>query len=184
MQSEDELVSVLENALIAHGSRADIGEEFQRPELDVLRYFWKRVRLNRLPFVGHALSLVAVVRQPADLPATRAGSLALIGRIGAAINGRYPPWSRHSGLSVGLTVVIVSREPIAPGDEETLGSVLNGSRTLRSRAQPLAIVRVHLEDEAMAIALGAGPDGLFPEPKAVADALTPRLGRHLPPMSW
>ncbi len=43
-----------------------------------------------------------------------------------------------------------------------------------------ALVRVNLGQEAMAFQLAGSPDGLFPEPVALADALTLQFRRFVP----
>ncbi len=52
----------------------------------------------------------------------------------------------------------------------------------RTRVVPLGLIRVNLGQEAMSLALTRPPGGLFPEPEAVADALTTRLRRFVPLM--
>ena len=50
----------------------------------------------------------------------------------------------------------------------------------RMRSVPLGLIRLNLGQEAMAFALAAGPAGLFPEPVALADALTKHFRRFVP----
>ena len=50
----------------------------------------------------------------------------------------------------------------------------------RSRVVPLGLIRINLGQEAMAFQLAGGPDDLYPEPAALADALTARFRRYVP----
>jgi len=176
---EEEFLSRLDEILRPIGLRTDEGEAFREPSLDVLRYDVRPVRLHRVPILGRALAVVATLRQPVDVGLAEGGYPKLLRRIAMAINGRYPPWP--CGLTVGLTVIVLTPEPIAPGDDAALQSAL---RTIpRMRAVPLGLLRVNLGQEGLAFALTSGPPGLFPEPAALADGLTPHLRRfvdHLP----
>jgi len=96
-----------------------------------------------------------------------------------AVNGRFPP-SRRLGLGgVGLTVVVLTPEPIAAEDDEVLKAALGGA-TGRSRVVPLGLIRINLGQEAMSFQIAQGPDDLFPEPVALADALTVKFRRFVP----
>jgi hypothetical protein len=77
-----------------------------------------------------------------------------------------------------LTCLVLTPEPIGPGDDAVLGTVLG--RLPRMRAVPLAVIRVNLGQEAMSLALTSDPDNLFPEALVLAEALTPRLRRFVP----
>jgi hypothetical protein len=173
--SEDDLFEILDPALSTLGAVVAGGDSYQQPLLDVLRYYTRPVRLSRMPVVGRALSVVAIVRQPTDLGLTVEGCQTLLRRTSMAVNDRFPPWK---ALSVGLTVVVLSPEPIQPIDDEAVQKAL-GTRS-RLRAVPLALFRLNLGQEALAMALSQGLDGLFAEPEAVADALTPRFRRFVP----
>ncbi|MBX6316511.1 MAG: hypothetical protein IRY99_26900 [Isosphaeraceae bacterium] len=175
---EDDLFAILDPALRPLGVIPDVGEEFRSPPLDVLRYYYRTVRLGWMPLVGRALSLVAVVRQPLDLGLAHDGYRTLLARLAMAANGRYPPLRGGRGLTIALTTVVLTPEPIGPDDDATLGRSL--VRPSRSRAVPLGLIRLNLGQEAMALALQGGPPGLFPEPEAVADALMPRFRRFVP----
>lgn len=182
--TEDELLQSIEGTIGPLGSRADVGEEFRQPPLDIVRYFVRPVRLSRIPILGKALSVVAVVRQPVDLGFTKEGMKTLLDRIGRAINGRYPPFSRLGGLSVGLTAIILAPEPIRPEDDAALGSMLTSAGRSRTRCLPLALFQINPGQEAVSFALSAGPEGLFPEPERLADALCERLQRFVPPLTF
>ena len=156
---EDDLFTLLDAALKPLGSASSPGEEFASPALDVLRYDRRPVRLNRWPIVGKASSVVAVVRQPVDLPFTVDGTRRLLERTSIAVNGRFPPFPPGHGLAIGLTAIGLTPEPIGPDDESVLEQAL--SIRPRLRALPLGILRVNLGQEGMAMALTRGPDGLF-----------------------
>jgi len=179
---EDELLAVLEPTLEPFGFRTEDGEEFRVPPLDVLRYYRRPVRLHWLPMLGQAQSVVAVVRQPVDVAGTEAGCRTLLDRLARAVNGRFPPgWALGWG-SIGLSAVVLTPEPITANDDAKLGAGLKA--TLRSRVVPLAVIRINLGQEAMAFQLAGGPDGLFPEPVALVDALTSRFRRFVPMIEW
>jgi hypothetical protein len=176
---EDELFAWIDPVLRALGSTPEVGEEFREPPLDVLRYYHRPVRLSWVPVLGRAVSVVAVARQPIDVGLSIEGYRRFLKRLALAVNGRYPPW-RRGGLIIGLTVVVLTPEPIAPDDDATLREALGGPARTGTRAVPLGFIRLNLGQEAMALALASGPDGLFPEPEALADALTPHFRRFVP----
>jgi len=179
---DDELLAIFEPTLEPLGFRTEDGEDYRDPPLDVLRYYRRPVRLHWLPMIGQAQAVVAVVRQPVDLDGTEAGCRKLLDRLAGAVNGRFPPsWGLGWG-SVGLTTVVLTPEPIAAEDDAKLGAGLKAS--LRSRVVPLALVRLNLGQEAMAFQLAGGPDGLFPEPLALVDALTSKFRRFVPMIDW
>jgi hypothetical protein len=175
---EDDLLAQLDRVLRPLGAAPEPGDEFPAPPLNVLRYFRRPVRLHWLPGLGRALGLVAVVRQPIDLPFTAPGCTTLLDRLSRAVNTRFPPFSRRNGLAVGLTTVVLTPEPIRPEDDAVLASGL--ARPARSRCVPLGLLRVNLGQEAVAFALTNTPDGLYPEPQAIADALCESLRRFVP----
>jgi hypothetical protein len=78
---------------------------------------------------------------------------------------------------IGLTVVVLTPEPIGPDDDTVLSKAL--APAVRTRVVPLGLLRVNLGQEAMAMALTSSPDSLFPEPVALADALTVKLRRFV-----
>lgn len=174
-----EFLQRLDEILRPVGSRPDEGEAFREPPLDVLRYDVRPVRLHRVPIVGRALSVVATVRQPVDVGLATGGYPKLLRRLAMAINGRYPPWP--CGPTVGLTAIVLTPEPIQPGDDALLQAALKAIPRMRS--VPLGLLRVNLGQEGLAFALTAGPPGLFPEPAALADGLALHLRRfveHIP----
>ena len=118
---EDAFIDLVEPALQQAGLKSQGGEEFRQPPLDVLRYYHRTVRLGRIPILGSAQSVVLVARQPVDLDGSRASYERLLTRLAMASNGRFPPWK---GLSIGLNVVVLTPEPIAPGDDDMLRTVL------------------------------------------------------------
>ena len=93
-----------------------------------------------------------------------------------AANGRFPPWQ---GLVIGLTAMIVTPEPIAPADDAMLRQVLD-LKLRRMRVVPFGLIRINLGQEAIAMAINDSPDGLFPEPTRLADALCEHFRRFVP----
>lgn len=176
---EDQLIALIEPVLRELGAVREAGESFREPPLDVLGYYPRRVRLGWVPVFGRALGVVMVARQPADVAGTQAGYQRLLARLAMAANGRFPPWQ---GLVVGLTAVVVTPEPIAPGDDAMLRRVLD-ARLRRMRAVPFGLMRVNLGQEAIALAINSGPAGLFPEPGRLADVLCEHLRRFVPLVS-
>ena len=114
---EDPFIELIDPLLRAQGSILEDGEEFREPNLTVLRYYRRRVRLGPIPMFGKALSVVTVVRQPIDLDGSQAGQTKLLTRLALAVNGRFPPWK---GLVIGLTSLVITPEPIGPGDDAIL----------------------------------------------------------------
>jgi hypothetical protein len=176
---EADLFAIIDPVLRAAGAVPDEGEEYREPPLDVLRYHRRPVRLSRVPWFGRALSVVAVVRQPLDIVGvTTPGLRQLLTRLAMAVNSRYPPWLAPRAAVIGLTTLVLTSEPIAPGDDALLGTGL--TRLPRLRVVPFGLIRVNLGQEALAMALTSDPDRLFPESAAMADALIPHLGRFVP----
>ena len=174
---EDDLFDWLDAALQAFGSVAVDGEDSRDPPLDVLRYYRRAVRLHALPILGRSLSIIAVVRQPIDVDSI-AGYPKLLKRVGIAVNSRFPPWKKPGGLSVGLTTLVTTPEPIGPQEDEALGKTL--ATRPSARVVSLGLIRLNLGQEAMSFALASGPHGLFPEPEAIVDGLTPHFRRFVP----
>jgi hypothetical protein len=181
--TEERFLELIDPVLRALGASPVDGEEYRTPPLDVYRYYRRPTRTSRLPWLGRGLSVVAVARQPVDVPSSEAGFRTLLGRLAMAANGRFPP-SLRDGLTLGLTAVVLTSEPIAPEDESTLAKVVDGRPLPRQRAVPLGLIRLNLGQEAVAFALASGPPGVFPEPTALADALTPHFRRFVPLLNW
>ena len=177
---EDQFFDLIDPVLKPLGLREEEGEEFREPPLDVLRYYRRPVRLHWLPVIGRAQAVVAVARQPLDVGLTGSSKdyRAFFARLSMAVNAQFPPGSRLGWGSIGLTVVALTPEPIAAEDDALLKAALEAPA--RSRVVPLGVVRVNLGQEAMAFQLAGSPDGLFPEPVAIADALTLRFRRFVP----
>jgi hypothetical protein len=173
---EDQLFERMDPLLGSLGASPEDGEEFREPALDVLRYYRRTVRLGAIPFLGRGLGVVAVVRQPVEVDLSDAGYTKLLTRVAMAASGRYPPWK---GLVIGLTCLVLTPEPIGPGDDAVLGRVL-GISLRRYRVVPFGLIRVNLGQEAVSFALKASPDGLFPESEKLADALSEHLRRFVP----
>jgi hypothetical protein len=81
---------------------------------------------------------------------------------------------------IGLTTVIVTTDLIAPEDEQFLPLALPSQS--RSRIVPMGLLRVNLEQEAFAFAIGPAPQDLFPEATTLADGFSQVLGRFVPPL--
>lgn len=173
---EAELFDLIDPVLDELQARPEDGEEFASPPLDILRYYFRPVRLSRIPFFGRSTSVVAVLRQPVDLGISTNGYRTLLTRVAMAANGRFPPW--RSGLSLGLTLIILTSEPVQPDDEATLKTAFIGLSRMRS--VPLGLIRLNLGQEAMAVTLAGAPDGLFPEPEQLATKLAEHFKRYLP----
>jgi hypothetical protein len=177
---EDQFLDLIGPVLKPLGHREEDGEEFRQPPLDVLRYYCRPVRLHWLPMIGRARALVAVVRQPVDVGLTGSSTdyRAFLARLAMAVNGRFPPSHAAGWGSIGLTAVVLTPEPIAAEDDALMKVALQAST--RSRVVPLGLVRVNLGQEAMSFQLAGVSDGLFPEPAAIADALTLKFRRFVP----
>ena len=173
---EDQLIDRIEPVLQELGSVLEPGEEFRTPPLEVLRYSRRKVRSSWVPILGSALSVVMVVRQPVDVPGSRDGYQRLLTRLAMAANGRFPPWR---GLVIGLTAIILTPEPIGPGDDAMLRQVL-AVNLRRMRVVPFGLIRINLGQEAIALAINSSPDELFPDPGRLADALCEQFRRYVP----
>jgi hypothetical protein len=173
---EDQFIELIDPLLRAGGTALEDGEEFREPPLAVLRYYRRRVVLSWLPIVGKAHSVVAVVRQPVDIDGSKASQSRFLTRLAMAANGRFPP---RKGLVIGLTALVLTPEPIGPGDDAMLREVL-GAKLGRMRVVPFGLIRINLGQEAMALAVNSSPDGLFTEPTLVADALCEHFRRYVP----
>jgi hypothetical protein len=173
---EDQFIELIDPLIRGGGSVLEDGEEFREPPMAVLRYYRRRVTLNWLPILGKAHSVVAIVRQPVDIDGSKASQSRFFTRLAMAANGRFPPWR---GLVIGLTAVVLTPEPIGPGDDAMLREVLE-IKLGRMRVVPFGIIRVNLGQEAIALAITSSPDGLFTEPTLVADALCEQFRRYVP----
>jgi hypothetical protein len=173
---EERLYELIDPLLRSAGASLEDGEDYREPALDILRYYRRRVRWNGLPFFGRGLSLVAVVRQPLDIELSSSGYEQLLTRVARAASGRFPPWL---GLVIGLTALVLTAEPVGPGDEAVLTQAL-GTSLRRFRVIPFGLLRINLGQEAVAWALRSSPDQLFPEPVRLADALGEHFRRFVP----
>lgn len=175
---EDDLLALVDKALRPLGAKARAGESYREPPLDVLVYHDRPVRLHWVPLFGRALSLVTVLRQPADIAADAAGYRKLVERIALVASRRFPPWRPRSGLAIGLSTIVVTPEPLRPEDDAMLPQALVAKA--RTRAVPMALFRLNLTQEAVAMALAKGPEGLFTEPETLADMLAEHFKRFVP----
>jgi hypothetical protein len=176
--TEDGFFDLIEPVLTARNGAFEDGEEVADPPLDVLRYARRSVRLNWVPWLGKALSVTAIVRQPVDLGPSAGDHGKLLARLARAANSRFPPWT---GSVVGLTAVILTPRPIGPEDEDTLRKALDdGAKTLRRmRVVPFGLIRVNLDQGAVAFSMNSSPDQLFSEPHRLADLLSEHFGRFV-----
>lgn len=176
---EDELNDILDAVLVPLGCKIEPGTDYDDPPLDIRRYARRSVKLHWLPLLGRGLSVTAVVRQPPDLAFSPSGLSQFVRRTAEAVNGRFPP---RMGLTVGLTIVMLTSDPIQPADDQLLASA---ARPLpRLRVVPVAVIRLNMAQELMAMALTATPGDLFPEGLRLAEALEPRMRRFLPLLSF
>jgi len=176
--TEESLFGLMDQALSPQGATPEPGEEHVRPALDVRRYYRRSVRWNGIPILGRALSVVTVVRQPMELTFSDPGYKELLVRASMAASGHFPFWS---GAVIGLTVVVLTSEPIGPGDDTVLDRAL-GHPLRRYRAVPFGLIRINLGQEAFAFALRASPERLFSEAHTLADRLSEELRRFVPPL--
>lgn len=176
---EDELNDVLDEVLKPLGCKFEIGEDYSQPQLDVRRYASRPIKLHWLPILGRGLSVTAVIRQPTDTPFTKKGLDEFVRRSAKAVNGRFPP---RLGLTIGLTIVMITSDPIQPADDETLAA---STRLLAGiRVAPVGLLRLNLVQEIMAMALTTTPDDSFPEGLRLAENLERRFRRFMPLLSF
>jgi hypothetical protein len=176
---ETDLLRSIEPSLSALGARWHDGEVFDDPPLAVLRYAVRPTRVSRVPLLGRALGVVAIVRQPIDLAFDAPGLRTLLSRLGRAAAYRFPQRTGpEGGLALGLTAIVLTPEPIRPDDDGRLETAL--ARPPAGRAVPVGLFRVNLGQECLALALRKSPRNAFPEPLAVAEALSAVLARHVP----
>ncbi len=143
----------------------------------MLRYYRRPVRIGRLPLIGQAQSVVLLARQPVDIEGCRSDRT----------NVCSPGWQwpstvvfhHGSGLTIGLNALVLTPEPIAPGDDDMLRAVL-GLKLRRMRVVPLGIYRINLGQEAMALAMHTDPCGAFTEGGVLAELLCERFRRFVP----
>ncbi len=173
---EDQLIELVEAPLEQVGSKFHGGEEFRDPPLDVLRYYRRMVRVGRTPLLGRAQSVVLLARQPVDIEGTRPSYERFLTRMAMAVNGRFPPWR---GLSIGLYSLVLTPEPIVPGDDEMLRAVL-ALKLRRMRVVPLGLYRINLGQEALSLAMQSDPTGAFTEGGILAELLCERFRRFVP----
>jgi len=176
--TEAEFFDLIEPVLTAGNGIFEDGEEVADPPLDVLRYARRPVRLSWVPWLGKALSVTAIVRQPVDLGSSAGDHGKLLARLARTVNTRFPPWK---GPVVGLTAVILTPEPIGPDDEEALRKTLDdGAKTLkRMRVVPFGLIRVNLGQGAVAFSMNSSPDQIFAEPYRLADVFSDHFGRFV-----
>ena len=133
-------------------------------------------RSGRIPVLGQAQSVVLLARQPVDIDGTRPAYERFLTRLAMAVNGRFPPWK---GLTIGLNALVLTPEPIAPGDDDMLREAL-GIKLRRMRVVPLGLYRINLGQEAMALAMHTDPSGAFTEGGLLAELLCERFRRFVP----
>lgn len=173
----EELLDLTEESLKSLKVRAEEGEVYRSPDLAVLLYLVRRVKLSRVPLLGRALSVVAVVKQPPDVGSGAEGYRALLARVARAAGSRFPPLQ---GFSIGLSTIILTDDAITTEDDRDLQAALE--HLPRFRSVLMGAFRVNLEQQALSLAIMRGPDGLFSEPETLAEALTPHFRRYVPLM--
>jgi hypothetical protein len=173
---EDRFIELIDPVLRDGGAVVEPGDAYREPPLEVLRYYRRTVRLGRLPIVGKALGVVAILRQPVDIDGSEAGYRRLLTRLAMAANSRFPPWK---AFVIGLTAMVTTPEPIGPADDAMLRKVLD-TRLRRMRVVPFGLLRANLGQEAVALAINSDPDRLFTEPARLADTLCEHLRRFVP----
>jgi hypothetical protein len=176
--TEDDLFALMDSVLHPLGATSAPGDGSRTPPLDVLAYYARAIRLSPIPILGRGLSIVAVCRQPIDVGISKNGYRSLIERLAIVVNTRFPPVLRGRGLTLGLTAVVITPEPVQPDDDAALSQALDPVR--RTRAVPLGVFRINLGQEALSFSLKRGPEGLFPEPELLADAFATKLRRFVP----
>jgi hypothetical protein len=172
---DDRLFELIDPLLRSIGSSLEAGEEFREPPLDILRYYHRSVRWSGVPILGRGQSVVAVIRQPMDIGLSDAAYTQFLVRVAGAVTGRFLPWK---GMVIGLTTLILTPEPIGPGDDAVLGRVIS-TPLRRFRVVPFGLFRLNLGQEAVSFALKKSPDELFPEPERLADALSQQMRRFV-----
>lgn len=177
---EDEFFELMDSILHPLGAATEPGDESREPPLEVLGYYARPMRVSSLPIVGRGLSVVAVCRQPIDVGIASGGYRRLMERVAMVVNTRFPPIRKGVGLTLGLTVVVTTPEPIGPDEDAILARALEP--VARTRVVPFGVFRVNLGQEAVSFALKKGPENLFPEPDALADTFSGRFRRFLPLM--
>lgn len=168
----ESLLERVEPVLKGLGHLVEPGEEFRAPPLDVERYFHRSTRLHWLPVIGRGVGVVAVARQPFDVEFSLPGYSRLLERLALAVNGRFPP---RLGLSVGLSAIVLTPEPIQPTDEEVLGKLPRSMP--RTRVTLVSLYRLNLGQEAMSTLLTKSP---FEEPPVLYDCLSGAFRQFLP----
>jgi hypothetical protein len=170
-----DLLRLVDTALAPGAMLAHEGQAYQKPRLDVIRHYTRRVRTSWLPLVGRALSLVAVVEHPDDLTLDASGCRTLLERVGTVMSARHSPFE---GLSLAISTLVVTQNPIEPDDDPMLAKGLVPQPRLRM--VPLALFKINLSDTTMAQSYRAGPGDLFPEPALLSDVLCRSLRRYVP----
>jgi len=176
--TEADLFEQLDAILEPIGSKAEDGISYAMPPLDVLRYDRRPATIHWLPVIGRGLGVVATIRQPKDL-----GYPILVKRAARAAEFRFPPWPRGGpGFTIGLSLLVVSPEPITPEDTDRLPKAIPTER--RARAVTLGLFRLNLEQEAMAFALAPAPEEVFPEPFRLAEGLSESFRQFVPTVEF
>lgn len=170
-----DFLRLVDDALARQAMRPHEGQAYQKPAVDVIRHYTQRVRTSRVPLLGRALSIVAIVEHPGDLTLDTPGCRALIERVGTIMSARYSPLQ---ALSLALTTLVVSETPVHPDDDATLAHALVDQPRLRT--VPMGFFKINLADRTMAQAVRPGPDNLFVEGAQLADILAGTFRRLVP----
>ncbi|MCY2934561.1 MAG: hypothetical protein WCJ40_06885 [Planctomycetota bacterium] len=175
---EDDFLEGWQKWLGEQGWQHDEGEEFRDPALDILGYGVKRIRLNRIPWFGRGLAVIAICRHPFDLRSDATGLRQWSDRLARAVNGRFPPWKIRRPGAILLIAVQLTPEPIRDEDEERLKSVLG--HWTGTRVVPAAAVRINLGQGAMASILAEGLPRDLPEIGQLLDTWAAKFQRFVP----
>lgn len=181
--TEADLFDQLDAILEPIGSTPEDGISYSMPPLDVVRYDRRSATIHWLPVIGRGMGVVATIRQPEDLGFESGGYPILVKRAARAAEFRFPPWPRGGpGFTIGLSLLVLSPEPITPDDPDRLRKAIPTER--RSRAVTLGLFRLNLEQEAMAFALAPAPEDVFPEPFRLAEGLSEGFRQFVPPVEF
>jgi hypothetical protein len=179
---DHELIECIEGGLRAVSLDRLPGDRYEDPELDVLLYLKRSLRLSGLPVIGRGLGIIGLIREPSDLQVeTFEGASRIMTRATRAISTRFPPIRNGHGLAILSCLLITTSRPIAPHTETHLETLLD-RQSKTQRAVVLGCFVVNPEQLVMAQAVRRASGFDYPEPVLLADALAPRFRRYVPLM--
>jgi hypothetical protein len=122
---DHELIECIEGGLRAVSLDRLPGDRYEDPELDVLLYLKRSLRLSGLPVIGRGLGIIGLIREPSDLQVeTFEGASRIMTRATRAISTRFPPIRNGHGLAILSCLLITTSRPIAPHTETHLETLL------------------------------------------------------------